>query len=61
MDGRVPCGYKTKECCFRNVFGYCNALSDTYFSDNKCHFRKKTPDGQNLYDLERKCKDKSAM
>lgn len=60
MSGRLFCDYKSEECCFRNTFGCCNILRDTRFNDGECHFRKKTPDGENLYDLKRKCKEESA-
>ncbi len=61
MEGHVYCEYQNKECCFRNTFGICEVLNNTYFSDSECHFRKKTPDGENLYDLEKKRKDKIAV
>lgn len=39
-----------KECCFRMKDGRCDALNDVNFRDGQCHFRKRTPYGENLYD-----------
>ena len=44
------CPYR-EPCCMR-VDGDCIALTDTYFSDGKCHFRKAGRYGKNLYDKE---------
>lgn len=52
--GGIPCRYMADQCCFRNVFGCCTILNDTEFKDNKCHFRKLSPEGENMYDLEKK-------
>lgn len=49
-------------CCFRKVTDptfphpFCKALSDASFDDGLCHFRKRYPDGPNLYDKQRKAK-----
>lgn len=32
----------------------CLALQDSNFSDGRCHFRKESVEGPNMYDLERK-------
>lgn len=45
------CPYK-EPCCFR-AGGGCRILTDTTFKDGKCHFRKRRPDGVNLYDAEK--------
>lgn len=41
-------------CCYRNQFGKCNILKDTWSHDGRCHFRKEDPEGPNLYDEENK-------
>lgn len=42
------------DCCFRREDRRCTILIDTWFYDDKCHFRKLSLYGPNQYDLERK-------
>lgn len=51
--GVAVCAY-IEPCCFRDRLGYCKALRDCSFPDNKCHFRKLIISGENEYDKERK-------
>ena len=49
----ATCPYKDP--CYmreKNLYGHniCTALSDTWFADGRCHFRKETPGGKNKYD-----------
>lgn len=47
--GFLLCPYR-EQCCMRDDFGNCLALSDVEFSDGRCHFRKEYQEGKNLYD-----------
>lgn len=47
--GFLLCPYRG-ECCMRDDFGNCLALSNVEFRDGKCHFRKEQKEGENLYD-----------
>lgn len=55
----AKCNWTNLPCCMRNEGNgeFCEALGNTYFKDHKCHFRKESPYGPNLYDKE-KSKDK---
>ena len=66
--GFANCKYvEDGECCFRKYdpllshMAVCNALCNTRFEDGHCHFRKKTKDGPNEYDLMRKRQKATAL
>ena len=46
--------YYSGACCMRTGENECTVLADTKFWDGKCHFRKATSNGPNLYDEERR-------
>lgn len=50
----VVCCELDSECCFRKKDGRCKILSNCDFNDEKCHFRKLEPFGENQYDKERR-------
>ena len=54
MNELVWCCEYTAPCCFKRKDGRCKILNDTDFDDEKCHFRKTEPFGENLYDKERR-------
>lgn len=43
-------------CCHRDRLGRCTILNSVKFKDKKCHFRKATEGGVNLYDAETKAR-----
>lgn len=52
----AKCCEPDKECILKDpkCRWLCLALQDSNFPDGRCHFRKESVDGPNMYDLERK-------